>query len=80
MPTHARSNVYERDDTTDDSESLILTLLAAGSAVALGYFAGSVIYQRGCVAGRVSYQRDVQEALRRIEESPDPIEITLRAL
>lgn len=72
MPTHARSNVYDDEDdntTADDSESLAPILLAAGSALVLGYF-----------AGRVSYQRDVQEALRRIEESPGPVEITLRAL
>jgi hypothetical protein len=71
MPTHARSNYYDDDDdtTTDDTESLVPILLAAGSALVLGYF-----------AGRISYQRDVEEALHRIEESHDPIEITVRAL
>jgi hypothetical protein len=69
MPTHARSNDDDATTTTDDSESLVPILLAAGSALVLGYF-----------AGRISYQRDLQEALHQIEESPDPVEITLRAL
>jgi hypothetical protein len=80
MSNQARSNVDEQDDTTNDSESLIPTLLVAGSALVLGYFAGRASYQLGYDAGRVSYQRDIEEALRRIKESPDPLEITVRAL
>lgn len=87
MRTHARRNAYEHDDTTDehddttrDSGSLIPTLIAAGSALILGYFAGRASYELGYDAGRVSYQRDINEALRRLEESPDSLQITLRDL
>jgi hypothetical protein len=34
----------------------------------------------GYLAGRISSQRDLRAALRQIEESPEPIEITLRTL
>jgi hypothetical protein len=44
-------------------------LLATGSALFLGYF-----------VGRVSFAKDVRAAMRRIEESPEPIEVSIRAL
>jgi hypothetical protein len=53
----------------DDSESAWPVLIATGSALLLGYF-----------LGRASYSRDVQEAFRRIEESPEPIEVSIRTL
>jgi hypothetical protein len=61
---------HEIDDerTCDDTPSVWPLLLATGS-VLLGY-----------LVGRVSYHRDLRAALRQIEESPEPIEITLRAL
>jgi hypothetical protein len=61
---------YEIDDerTCDDTPSVWPLLLATGS-VLLGY-----------LVGRVSYHRDLRAALRQIEESSEPIEITLRAL
>lgn len=39
---------------------------------------GSVLL--GDLAGPISSQRDLRAALREIEESPEPIEITLRTL
>lgn len=63
-PTHE----IDDDNTCDDTPSVWPLLLATGS-VLLGY-----------LAGRISYQRDVRAALRQIEESPEPIEITVRAL
>ena len=63
-PTH------EIDDeiACDDTPSVWPLLLATGS-VLLGY-----------LAGRISCQRDLRSALRQIEESAEPIEITLRTL
>ncbi len=63
-PTHE----IDDDNTCDDTPSVWPLLLATGS-VLLGYF-----------AGRISYQRDLRAALRQIEESAEPIEITLRTL
>jgi hypothetical protein len=57
------------DDVYDDSESMWSALLLGGSALFLGY-----------LLGRISYSRDVQEAFRRIEESPEPIDISIRTL
>jgi hypothetical protein len=34
----------------------------------------------GYVVGRVTYRRDLRAALRRIEESPEPITISIRTL
>jgi hypothetical protein len=44
-------------------------LLATGSALFLGYF-----------VGRVSFAKDVRRALRRIEESPEPIDVYIPVL
>jgi len=65
-----RTPTHEIDDeiACDDTPSVWPLLLATGS-VLLGY-----------LVGRVSYQRDLRAALRQIEESPEPIEITLQAL
>ena len=63
-PTHE----IDDDHTCDDTPSVWPLLLATGS-VLLGY-----------LVGRISHQRDLRAALRQIEESPEPIEITLRAL
>lgn len=59
------------DDETrcDDSASVWPVLLAGGSALFLGYF-----------VGRVAFASDVREALRRIEESPETIEVFVRTL
>ena len=61
---------HEIDDerTCDDTPSVWPLLLATGS-VLLGY-----------LVGRVSYHRDLRAAPRQIEESSEPIEITLQAL
>jgi hypothetical protein len=65
MPTtHEIDDEYPCDDT-----SSVWPLLLATGSVLLGY-----------LVGRVSYQRDLRAALRQIEESPEPIEITLRTL
>ena len=63
-PTHE----IDDDNRCDDTPSVWPLLLATGS-VLFGY-----------LAGRISYQRDVRAALRQIEESAEPIEITVRAL
>jgi len=60
--------IHEIDDHYSDTPSVWPLLLATGS-VLLGY-----------LVGRVSYHRDLRAALRQIEESPEPIEITLRTL
>ena len=44
-------------------------LLAAGSALFVGYF-----------VGRVSFAKDVREAMRRVEESAEAIEVSVRTL
>ncbi len=61
---------HEIDDepACDDTPSVWPLLLATGS-VLLGY-----------LVGRVSYHRELRAALRQIEESSEPIEITLQAL
>jgi hypothetical protein len=61
---------HEIDDerACDDMPSVWPLLLATGS-VLLGY-----------LVGRVSYHRELRAALRQIEESSEPIEITLQAL
>ena len=53
----------------DDSASLWPMLLAGGSALLLGY-----------VVGRVSLAKQVREALRRIQESPEPIDVSIPVL
>lgn len=66
----AASTIRDDDETPcDDSGSLWPMLLAAGSTLLVGY-----------VAGRVSFAMDVRKAMRRIEESPEPIEILVRPL
>ena len=66
MPTHEIDDEY----TCDDTPSVWPLLLATGSgAVLLGY-----------LVGRVSYRRDLASALRRIKDSPEPVEITIRTL
>jgi hypothetical protein len=57
------------DDACDDSEEIWSMLLLGSSALLLGY-----------LVGRVSYSREVQEALRRIAESPEPIDIFIPTL
>ena len=57
------------DETTCDEPSAVWPVLLAASSVMLGY-----------IAGRVSYNRDLRAALRRIEDSPEPTEITIRTL
>jgi hypothetical protein len=53
----------------DGSASLWPMLLASGSALFLGY-----------VVGRVSLAKQVREALRRIQESPEPIDVSIPVL
>jgi hypothetical protein len=67
MPTP----IHDIDDDTacDDSESVLPVVLATGSAVLLGY-----------IVGRITYRSDVRAALRRIEQSPEPITISIRTL
>jgi hypothetical protein len=71
MSTHSSTDVHadEYDDTPVPSESPWLMLLATGSAIVLGYF-----------VGRVSYERDLDDAIRRIEESPEPVTVSIRTL
>jgi hypothetical protein len=44
-------------------------LLATGSAMLLGY-----------AVGRITYSNDLRSALRRIEASPEPIDVLIRTL
>jgi hypothetical protein len=57
------------DETTCDEPSAVWPVLLAASSVMLGY-----------IAGRVSYNRDLRAALRRMEDSSEPTEITIRTL
>ena len=67
MPTPIHE-VYE-DTVCEDSESVLPVLLATSSAVLLGY-----------LFGRISYGRDLRAVLQRIEESPDPVTVSIRTL
>ena len=67
MPTPIH-DIYE-DTACDDSESVLPVVLATGSAMLVGY-----------LVGRVSYRNDLRAALRRIEDSPEPITISIRTL
>ena len=71
MPTHTTTDVDtdEYDDIPEESGSLWPVLLTAGSALALGYF-----------VGRISYQRDLDDAIRQLEESSEPLTVTIRTL
>ena len=51
------------------NDSAVWPVFIAASSVVLGY-----------LFGRISYRRDLQTALRQIEESPEPIEISIRTL
>jgi hypothetical protein len=68
MTSQATTDTYD-DETLCDSESLWPALLATGSALLLRYF-----------VGRVSYSSDLRRALRRIEESPKSISVSIRTL
>jgi len=66
MPTPI--DIHE-DTACDDSESVLPVVLATSSAMLVGY-----------LVGRISYRNDLRAALRRIEESPEPITISIRTL
>lgn len=61
-------NDIDDEITCDDSASVWPVVVAAGS-VLVGY-----------IVGRISYGRDLRTVLRRIEESSEPIEISIRTL
>lgn len=66
MPTPT----HEIDDAhACDGPAPVWPLLLATGSVLLGY-----------LVGRVSYRRDLAAALRRIEGSSDPVEITIETL
>jgi len=67
MPTPIHE-IDDEDHACSDTPSVWPLLLATGS-VLLGY-----------LVGRVSYHRELRAALLQIEESPEPVEITLRTL
>ena len=69
MSTSANNDKYDDETPCDDSASVWPVLLATGSAVLLGY-----------VVGRVSVASDVRKVVRRIEQSPEPIELSIRVL
>ena len=62
------NNIDDNTPICDEPSSVWPVLLAAGS-VMLGY-----------IVGRVTYNGDLRVALRRIEDSPEPIEISIRTL
>ncbi len=67
MPTPIH-DLYE-DTSCDEPASVLPVVLATSSAVLLGY-----------IVGRITYRRDLRAALLRIEESPEPITISIRTL
>ena len=69
MTTRNNNDRYDDDTPCDDPAPVWPMLLATGSALFVGYF-----------VGRVSFAKDVRAAMRRIEESPEPIEVSIRAL
>jgi hypothetical protein len=69
MSTNLRDDTDTQDLDCDDSSSLATVLLATSSGLLLGY-----------LVGRVSYSRDLRAALRRIEESPEPIVVSIPTL
>jgi hypothetical protein len=62
------NNIDDNATICDERSAVWPVLLAAGSAM-LGY-----------VVGRVSYNRDLRAVLRRIEDSSERIEISIRTL
>jgi hypothetical protein len=69
MSTATENDIPDSDSTCDDSAPVWPVLLASGSALLLGY-----------VVGRISYSRDLRQALHRIDESPEPITVSIRTL
>ena len=69
MSTPEPHYIRDDDNPCDDSASVWPVLLATGSALFLGYF-----------IGRISYGRDLRQALHRIEESPEAITVSIRTL
>jgi hypothetical protein len=65
MPT---SHEIDDEHACSDTASVWPLLLTTGS-VLLGY-----------LVGRISYRRDLHAALRQIEDSSEPIEISIRTL
>ena len=69
MSTSAINGRYDDEIPCEEPAAVWPLLLAAGSAMMLGYF-----------AGRISFAKEAREAIRRVEESPEPIEVFVRAL
>ncbi|HEU4733448.1 MAG TPA: hypothetical protein VFT22_36395 [Kofleriaceae bacterium] len=64
------STAMDNDDCErNDSESVWPTLLLASSSLLLGY-----------LMGRLSVRRDLREAARLTDESPDPVHVVLRTM
>lgn len=64
----ATNDIDDDTDICSEPSAVGPVLLAAGS-VMLGY-----------IAGRVGYNRGLRAALRRIEDSSEPVEISIRTL
>lgn len=69
METTTTNHEHVDDDARHDSASFWPTVIAAVSALGFGY-----------VLGRVTFSRDVQEAVRRVRESSEPTQVTVRVL
>ena len=63
------TNNIDDNTTMCDEPSAVWPVLLAASSVMLGY-----------IVGRVTYNRDLRAVLRRIEDSSEPIEISIRTL
>jgi hypothetical protein len=63
------TNNIDDDTNICDEPSGAWPVLLAASSVILGF-----------IVGRVTYNRDLRTALRRIEESSEPVEISIRTL
>jgi hypothetical protein len=69
MSSSSSNEVDDCSDACDDSEYVAPFLLATGSALFLGY-----------LLGRMTYSRDLRAAVLRVQESPEPIEVSIRTL
>lgn len=69
METTTTNHEHADDDASHDSAPVWPTVIAAVSALGFGY-----------VLGRATFSRDVQEAVRRVRESPEPTQVTVRVL
>ena len=69
MTTSTTHDDHDDETACEASDPVWPVLLAAGSALFVGYF-----------AGRASFAADFRRAMRRAQEAPEPVEIFVRTL